>query len=163
MTAEPRIVRLPSALPPFDDERTTPPPAPVDLAPVLPLVFPKRPRPTSTGPIGVVRPLPPPGQAVAAAVMAVLEVQSGLRPLRHLASIATPDVVARLERRARLTPGPGPRPSPAARLRRLRVTRPSGHVAEVAAVVGRGERVSAIALRMDWTGRRWIVTAIEGI
>ena len=161
----PRRIRIPSGLPPFDDERETPPPPQVDLAPVLPLVFSPRPRALSDEdrPACRVRPLPPPGQAVAAAVLAVLEVQDGRRPLRHLHSIASTEVIARLERRARLQPGPGPRPSPAARLRRLRVTRPSPHVAEVAAVVARGDRMSALALRMDWTGQRWMVTALEGI
>jgi len=49
----------------------------------------------------------------------------------------------------------------AGRLRRLIVSEPADGVAEVTAVVERGPRTRALALRMEGRDGRWVVTALQ--
>jgi hypothetical protein len=88
---------------------------------------------------------------------ALLEVISGIRPAGQLAPWVSPAVLATLHR---MVAGRITRPAPAA-LRRVLVSEPVPGVAEVTAVVQRGVRAEALALRMEAVDGRWIVTALQ--
>jgi hypothetical protein len=185
----PHQVNLRVTLPAYDDERRAGEPlgAPTPSGPlalVLPLVFtapaatvapllPSRPsdpgagdRPSAgsswTAPEPAASLPPAPTSKLAAlAIIGIVEVLTSRRPARHLLGLAAPEVVARLDRRARLLSAraePGRRP----RLRRLRMSQPDAGSVEIAAVLALGERCKALALRMDWTGATWLITAVEG-
>lgn len=102
--------------------------------------------------------LPSPGPRAAAAVRLLLEVVVGERPVRQVASWVSPRVLAGLEHRS-----PGQRAALGRRpmLRSLRVTEPADAVAEITAVVTLGERVRAVALRLEGLDGRWTVTALH--
>lgn len=102
--------------------------------------------------------LPAPAPRAAAAVRLLLEVVTGERPVRQVAGWVSPRVLAGLERRS-----PGQRTALGRRpmLRSLRVTEPAEAVAEVSAVVALGERVRAVALRLEGLDGRWTVTALH--
>lgn len=102
--------------------------------------------------------LPPPGPRAAAAVRLLLEVVVGERPARQVAGWVSPRVLAGLERRS-----PGHRAALGRRpqLRSLRITEPADAVAEISAVVALGERVRAVALRLEGLDGRWTVTALH--
>ncbi len=99
----------------------------------------------------------PPARAVATVVVrAIVEAMTGIRPVAHLAAWTSSQVQADLEqlaadnvRKQRYT------------LRCVRVCEPREGIAEVAAVIARGERVSALALRMETIRGRWRVTALQ--
>lgn len=101
--------------------------------------------------------LPAPRLAAARLVPALLEVLAGDRPARQLCRVTAPALLADLERR---TLRRHSRTCPAS-LRSLHVCEPVSGVAEVAAVVQRGQRVSALALRMEGLDGRWLVTALQ--
>ncbi|MCI2237896.1 Rv3235 family protein [Paenibacillus sp. TRM 82003] len=93
----------------------------------------------------------------------LLEVLSGHRPPQQLLRWSAADVYADVQRRAVLsarlrgTATPGPRPQV---LRVLPCPVGSGAV-EVGAVVRAGDRVRALALRLERRHDRWRVTALE--
>lgn len=100
-------------------------------------------------------------------VQAVVEVIGGDRPAAQLVRWTTAPVYADLQQRGRVQAS-GSRP---ARLgltprttrsvvRSVRVHEPRPGVAEVCAVVWRGGRARAIALRLEATGTRWLCTAL---
>jgi hypothetical protein len=99
----------------------------------------------------------PSARAVATVVVrAIVEAMTGIRPAAHLAAWTSPQVQTDLERltadnlrRRRYT------------LRCVRVCEPREGIAEVAAVIAQGERVSALALRMETINGRWRVTALQ--
>ena len=101
--------------------------------------------------------LPAPTPRAATLVRAVLEVLAGDRPLLQLMRWVTPDVLGQLED---LVCPAGPRPW-ASSLQRLLVTEPADGVAEVCAIVRRGQRSAALALRMEGLDGRWLVTALQ--
>ncbi len=185
----PRLWRLPAGSePPYDDDvapgaATVPPhdgttprnlgaglsTAPPIPASATPAAAPRsrvrghRPRRTggqAAGPVRVVdgtdsRFLPTPRSAAAVVTRAILEVLSGSRPAAHLAGWTTPSVQADIERvtsrvnvRRRYT------------LRSVRVAEPQTGTAEVTAVIGREDRVAALALRLESTDGRWRVTRL---
>ncbi|WP_432499200.1 Rv3235 family protein [Kineococcus gypseus] len=96
-------------------------------------------------------------------LVVLLEVLSGHRPPQQLLRWSAADVYADVQRRAVLAArvrggaaGPGPRPQV------LRVlTCPVADAVEVSAVVRTGERVRALALRVERRHERWRVTALE--
>ena len=97
-------------------------------------------------------------------LVVLLEVLSGHRPPQQLLRWSAADVYADVQRRAvlgaRLRGGraaPGPRPHV---LRVLPCALDAGTV-EVGAVVRCGERVRALALRVERRHERWRVTALE--
>ncbi|MEJ5946162.1 Rv3235 family protein [Pseudokineococcus basanitobsidens] len=121
--------------------------------------------------------LPDPAGTCGALAGAVVEVLSGHRPAAQLVRWTTLEVHAELQRRAalaaRLRPArPSRRPSspsgagasragrPAV-VRRVHVCRPSEGVVEASAVVVDGDRVRAVALRLEGWDRRWRATAVE--
>jgi len=95
-----------------------------------------------------------PAPAATIVVRAIVEVLSGLRPVSHLAGWATPRLQSALERSGSQFPS-------RASVRSIRVGEPRPGVAEVVAVVNRGDRVAALALRMESTSGRWQVTHLQ--
>lgn len=102
--------------------------------------------------------LPAPARRAPMVVRMLLEVVVGERPVRQVASWVSPRVLAGLEHRS-----PSQRTALGRRpmLRSLRVTEPADSVAEVSAVVALGERVRAVALRLEGLDGRWTVTALH--
>ncbi|MBL7495231.1 hypothetical protein I6A84_13365 [Frankia sp. CNm7] len=95
-----------------------------------------------------------PGPAATIVVRAIVEMLAGVRPVSHLTGWTTPRLQGALERVGGQYPGRGS-------VRSIRIGEPRPGVAEIAAVVNRGDRVAAIALRMEYTGGRWQVTALQ--
>lgn len=173
------LCRLPlrSTEPPYDDDpHASGPPAPSmqgTLALVLPDVAPIRaawpadippPRRAAGASLRLV-PSPPAvpsgdhlaaGPAARVVVQAVVEVLSGTRPPSQLAGWTTPRLQLDLERRA----GRAGRRSRCL-LRSMRVSEPRPGVAEVSAVIRRGDRMAALALRMEAQRSRWRVTTLQ--
>jgi hypothetical protein len=101
--------------------------------------------------------LPAPGPRAAVLVRAILEVLSGRRSLAQLVRWVSEDVYDELE----VNVAPAASRTWADVTRRLVVTEPADGVAEVAAVVQRGPRASALALRLEGLDGRWVVTALQ--
>ncbi|MDT3438996.1 MULTISPECIES: Rv3235 family protein [unclassified Pseudofrankia] len=95
-----------------------------------------------------------PAPAATIVVRAIVEVLSGVRPVSHLAGWATPRLQAALEKLGGRYPGRGS-------VRSIRIGEPRPGVAEIVAVVNRGDRVAALALRMESAGGRWQVTSLQ--
>jgi hypothetical protein len=94
-----------------------------------------------------------------------MEVLAGRRAVRQLAPVTTEGVYAQLEcrlhalralrlRRGLVSPG-------AARVISVRVDEPTDGVAEVTAVVRRGDRHRAVALRLEGVDGRWRCTVLQ--
>ncbi|HET8683051.1 MAG TPA: Rv3235 family protein [Micromonosporaceae bacterium] len=96
----------------------------------------------------------------------LLEVLDGYRPAGHLRRLTLPgafaavaDEVARAARRGtRAVTGPR---AHRFRLRELRMCEPRSGAVEVAAVLGRGECVFAVALRLERTRASWLCTVAQ--
>ncbi len=93
----------------------------------------------------------------------LVEVRSGARPLPQLQRHTTPELYRQLEEALPLRPR-GQRVPPSRRdVRSVHVQeRPDG-VAEVCATVRRGERMTALALRLEGVQGRWLCTCISGL
>jgi hypothetical protein len=100
--------------------------------------------------------LPPPGPAALLLVRGLLEVLSGWRPATQLAHHTSARLAADLMERAPRRPRSRP---PA--LAGIRVSQPSSGVAEVTALLRRGPRTSAMALRLEYLRERWLLTRLE--
>lgn len=128
------------------------------LVPPLP---PERPERPTDGP-------PDPTGWAGRLVQAVVEVIGGDRPAAQLVRWTSAPVYADLQHRSRGVAassrsarlGPTPRTTRSV-VRSVRVDEPRPGVAEVCAVVWRGGRARAIALRMEATGTRWLCTALQ--
>jgi hypothetical protein len=94
-------------------------------------------------------------------VQAVVEVLAGDRPASQLVRWTTAEVYDDVA--CRITSGARPgSPTPArAVVRSVHVTEPADGVAEVAALVRRGIRCTAVALRLEGMDGRWQCTALE--
>ncbi|MDX6228418.1 MAG: hypothetical protein QOI76_1808 [Frankiales bacterium] len=96
-------------------------------------------------------------------VQALAEATAGERPLAQLSPYLSRAVYHRLERHfavtVRGTGGVGQ--DNRANVRSVRVCEPSDGVAELAAVVRRGGRMAAIALRLEGVDGRWQCTALQ--
>ena len=101
--------------------------------------------------------LPAPGPRAAVLVGAIMEALGGRRPLTQLVRWLTTDVYDELE--VNVTRGS----SWTSRLCRLMVSEPADGVAEVTAIVQRGQRATALALRLEGRDGRWVVTALETV
>lgn len=89
-------------------------------------------------------------------VRAIVEALSGVRPVAHLANWTTPRLQSDLERSvAQLSE------RHRGQVRSVRVSEPRPGVAEVSAVISRGTRVAALALRMESADGRWRVTTLQ--
>jgi hypothetical protein len=101
--------------------------------------------------------LPAPQGRAVVLVRAILEALAGDRPLTQLSRWVSEDVYADIES----TVCPGTPRTWAATVRRVIVTEPADGVAEVAAVIQRGLRSTALALRLEGLDGRWVVTALH--
>jgi hypothetical protein len=179
-----RITPAPDVDLPFDDERTSPQlplgqetlPLPferVSTPPVLRLVPTgadaaaeptSRNSTASSHPLLPTRPLVPlPKPDVRVLVQALCEVLSGTRPAVQLTTSVSPSVLAALRSSAGAGPwrsadgGVGPRPA----VRSVHVQETSDGVLDVCAVVRRGPRHHALALRMRRRRTRWEATTVQ--
>lgn len=104
----------------------------------------------------------PPRAAVVfadSALRRVLEVVDRRRPLAHLKPMLAPALLDSVGALCRARPG-APHGA-AAKLARMRLHQAQPGAAEVSATYVRGERVRAIAARVELTGGRWQVTALQ--
>ncbi|MDP9418501.1 MAG: Rv3235 family protein, partial [Actinomycetota bacterium] len=105
--------------------------------------------------------LPHPSAWSARFVQALVEVLWGGRPSAQLLRWTTVDVYVAVQRRAsvaiRVPSGRAARPL----VRSVRVCEPNDGVAEVCAVVERGDRTTAIALRLEGIDGRWQCSVLE--
>jgi hypothetical protein len=86
----------------------------------------------------------------------LLEVLSGWRPAAQMALRVSPEIAADLlGRPRRQTAAPTPQ------VLRLRVIRVSDSVVETCAVLRRGRRAGALAMRMEFGDRGWLVTRLQ--
>lgn len=111
--------------------------------------------------------LPPPAPLCAGVALAAVEAIAGERPLTRLVRWLAPDVHADLtdavaqaalaRRAAGTVPVPRLRPG----VRRVRLTRPAPTVVEASVVVPDGDRVRAVALRLEVHHGSWRVVGLE--
>ena len=105
--------------------------------------------------------LPEPRTWAGRFVQAVIEVLAGDRPpsqlVRWTSTEVYDDVACRITSGAR----PGAATPPRAVVRSVHVTEPADGVAEVCALVRRGIRCTAVALRLEGMDGRWQCTALE--
>jgi Family of unknown function (DUF6459) len=119
--------------------------------------------PTPIGPRTPRSALPPPRIFGARLVQSLVEATAGERPLAQLSPYLSRTVYHRLERyfagtvRGSGQVGQDNRSS----IRSVRVFEPADGVAELAAVVRRGGRMAAIALRLEGVDGRWQCTALQ--
>lgn len=163
-----RLLPAPASEPPYDDElpagprlRLVPPPTVPPghrhHAPGLPLPRAAPALRTPTDDLPDARPF------ARALVQRLLEVCGGVRPVPQLQRDTTPALYADLERALTRRRRPsGPRPS-TRDVRSVHVQeRPDG-IAEVCATVRRGDRVGALAMRLEGVQGRWLCTHIQGV
>ena len=106
--------------------------------------------------------LPEPRGWAARLVQALVEVLAGDRPTSQLVRWTNEDVYATVQRRVRLRAHAGRRPGGArAVVRSVHVSEPADGVAEVCALVQRGVRATAVAVRLEGIDGRWQCTALE--
>lgn len=171
-----RLLPVPLSAPPYDDQLPGAPgrpagllgplgpvrglaPAPLRLVPDLPPAVPsdedeERPRTPAD--------LLPPARPVAhALVQGLLEVLAGVRPVSQLQRSTTPELFEQLELAVSARPrSTGARPVTGA-VRSLHVQeRPEG-IAEVCATVRCGQRMAAVALRLEGLSGRWTCTELS--
>ena len=105
--------------------------------------------------------LPEPRTWAGRFVQAVIEVLAGDRPPGQLVRWTTTEVYDDVA--CRITSGarPGAPTPPRAVVRSVHVTEPADGVAEVSALVRRGIRCTAVALRLEGMDGRWQCTALE--
>ncbi|WP_308726848.1 MULTISPECIES: Rv3235 family protein [Frankia] len=99
---------------------------------------------------------PPPRETAVVIVRAIVETLGGVRPASHLAGWTTPRLQNDLERIVAQTTD-----RRRGQVRSVRVSEPRPGVAEVSAVISRGARVAALALRMESSSGRWRVTTLQ--
>ncbi|MBA3619880.1 MAG: hypothetical protein H0W56_09885 [Acidothermales bacterium] len=110
--------------------------------------------------------LPAPGRWSARLAQAMLEVLAGERPPTQLLRWTSEPVYADIDSRARrlVRPCPGTAQALAVRdravVRSVHVSEPADGVAEVCALVQRGARATALALRLEGVDGRWLCTAL---
>ncbi|EIV93928.1 Rv3235 family protein [Frankia sp. QA3] len=102
------------------------------------------------------RPVAPAREAAVIVVRAIVEALGGVRPVSHLAGWTTPRLQSDLERIAAQLSD-----RRRGQVRSVRVSEPRPGVAEVSAVISRGARAAALALRMEAAGGRWRVTTLQ--
>ncbi len=164
-----RLVPVPASEPPYDDGG----PAPLRLVrdgdaagTTAPAVL----RPVAARPAATAPAEPPPADDTSPGVRAIsvalvhrlLEVRGGVRPLSQLQRDTTPALYADLERGLSRRPRGGTS-RPAARDVRSVHVQHRGDVVEVCATVRRGDRMGAIALRLQTVGGRWLCTCVQGL
>lgn len=99
---------------------------------------------------------PDPRRTAAVVVRLIVEVLSGARPMTHLAPWTTAALQHDLQRTAAAITN-----RQSSQVRSVRVSEPLPGVAEVSAVISRGQRARALALRMEHRADRWQVTTLQ--
>jgi Family of unknown function (DUF6459) len=156
------VVRpAPRREPPFDDELAEPVPLFGPHTPRLP--FAAVPAPSAWLPKPVrPRGLPDPERWARQLLLGMIETAGGKRPLHQLAALLSPSVSrglgADFERAVRRG---APHWLHRATVRAMRCAQPSDGVAELCAVLETGERVRAMALRLEERHGRWRCTRIQ--
>ncbi len=98
-----------------------------------------------------------------ALVQRLLEVRGGVRPVLQLRRDTTPTLFADLEHELVRRPRPsGARPT-GRDLCSVHVQQRDGGVAEVCATVRRGDRMAALALRLEAFDGQWVCTQVQGL
>jgi Family of unknown function (DUF6459) len=105
--------------------------------------------------------LPAPRTWAGRVVQAIVEVLSGVRPATQLVRWTTEEVYEQISSRVLAVHGVEPDGRPRGVVRSLHVSEPADGVAEVCALVRRGARSTAVALRLEGMDGRWQCTAIE--
>ncbi len=106
-----------------------------------------------------VRPtLPVPIPIVAMIALALCEVEAGLRSIEQLERVCHPSLWPSLETRVRRRGGP---PVSANSLLRVRVQEVDLSLVEAVAVMRRGSRVEAIAMRLDGAEGHWEIVELQ--
>jgi hypothetical protein len=104
---------------------------------------------------------PPTRAWVGRLLQAITEVLAGERALAQLSAHLSPSVYEGLDAAARPMTKPGGRPPAVPAVRSVRMCEPRPGVAEVAAVVRRGNRMAAIAMRLELRAERWRCVALQ--
>ena len=98
--------------------------------------------------------LPPATRSGPMLARALVEMLSGQRPVAQLRVHCAPEVFAGLQARPKV-------PGSLSHLLNVRVCEPADGVAEISAVFRRGQRVRALAFRIQGVDGRWRVTALQ--
>jgi hypothetical protein len=106
-------------------------------------------------------PVEDPTQLCCAIVQAAVEALRGTRPLAQLVRWVTPEVYDGLSVRAALTVRVLGTTTTRPTIRRIRLCRLGDRAAEATVVVDDGERVRAVAIRLDERRGAWRATALE--
>jgi hypothetical protein len=105
--------------------------------------------------------LPDPAQWARRLLIGVIETAGGRRPLNQLATLLSPGVANGLRTDFELAALRGkPHWTHAASVRSVRSSEPVENVAELSATVRAGERVHAVALRLEVRHGRWCCTRL---
>src|SRR6266540_3193727 len=102
--------------------------------------------------------LPPPATIAGGIAMALLEIEAGCRSVAQLERVCTPELWSVLEPTVRRRGGPFPTGNA---LIRVHCQENTPGLADAVAVVRRGDRVQAMAMRLDAGGGRWVVSSEE--
>jgi hypothetical protein len=105
--------------------------------------------------------LPAPRTWAGRVVQAIVEVLAGMRPATQLVRWTTEEVYEQISSRVLPARGGDVEGPPRGVVRSLHVSEPADGVAEVCALVRRGTRSTAVALRLEGMDGRWQCTAIE--
>lgn len=155
------VVRpAPRREPPFDDEvlETRAPIGPFDQA--LPFER-SSPRQAMPAPTALRSTLPDPAQWGRRLLVGVIETAGGRRPLNQLTSLVSPSVALGLRADFERASQRGvPHWTHRASVRTVRACRPGENVAELSATVSAGERVRAVAMRLEVRHGRWCCTRL---
>ena len=105
--------------------------------------------------------LPAPRTWAGRVVQAIVEVLAGIHPATQLVHWTTEEVYEQISSRVLPARGCADEGPPRGVVRSLHVSEPADGVAEVCALVRRGARSTAVALRLEGMDGRWQCTAIE--
>jgi hypothetical protein len=105
--------------------------------------------------------LPAPRSWAGRIVQAIVEVLGGIRPASQLVRWTTAEVFDEISGLVLGSGPPGEDAPPRGVVRSVHVTEPADGVAEVCALVRRGSRSTAVALRLEGMDGRWQCTALE--
>jgi hypothetical protein len=105
--------------------------------------------------------LPAPRTWAGRVVQAIVEVLAGVRPATQLVRWTTEEVYEQISSRVLPAGASDAERPPRGVVRSLHVSEPADGVAEVCALVRRGARSTAVALRLEGRDGRWQCTAIE--
>ncbi|GAB2487953.1 Rv3235 family protein [Jatrophihabitans fulvus] len=157
------VVRAaPRREPPFDDELTEPPlVGPADR----PLPFAPPPRPTPL-PLAATPPRPPglpdPARWGYVLIVGLIEAAAGRRPLPQLGAMLSPSILRGLGHDLEPVGTTGPRHwLHRAAVRTVRASEPAEGAAELSVTLEVGDRVRAMALRLDEHHGRWRLTRLQ--